>query len=136
MMTWLADSYGNVADIEILWTVLAAVGAGFSIFNVRGAYCDWRAIPDADKNGRRRVATTQIRVEIYRLIIQTIFFAIGVGAFLLPNAEGMNLPLRYEIFGALFRWGLISSSLLVLCQSVENYLVRHHLRPHSQGGEA
>lgn len=140
-MRWLAASYGNgyVSDIEIVWVLANLVGAWFSIRNVRAARLDVQDAATLPRltNGRRRLAATSLRVELARLAIQGIFLAIGGFALALPAQETAALPLRYQLFGAVFRWGLIAASLLVTYQSIENWAMRRSLGPEThEGGTA
>jgi hypothetical protein len=82
----VAANYGDVADIEVLWTLIALGGACFSIYNLRGALRDRSALIRAGlRNGRRAVANAQCRLEWSRLVCQAIFFAVGVMSMLLPD---------------------------------------------------
>lgn len=123
----VAASYGNVSDIEVLWTLVALGGAAFSLYNVRDAARDYRATAHI-KNGRRWIAASQVRVEVARLAIQLIFLAIGVLAMFLPSPPDAVLSTLQVVTGAVFRWGLIVSGLLLLYQSVQNYTLRRILR--------
>lgn len=129
-MIILAASYGTVSDIEVAWTLLAFTGLIFSLFNLRNSYLDLRET-DNLTNGRRIIAVSQMKLESTRIIIQLLFLAIGVGAMFLVDASTAALPLKYQLFGALFRWGLIVSALLITYQSYLSWKIRQVLlAPH------
>lgn len=139
-MSWVAAGYGTVSDIEVAWVLLNLAGILLSSYNVRGAWLDRQAATRLAPatNGRRRLARTQERVELARFAIQTILLVIGVGAMLLPDAMARDLPTRYVVYGAVFRWGMISVAVLVAYQSWENFALRRYLdqQPVHEGGTA
>lgn len=122
----IAAQYGNVSDIEVVWTLIALAGFALSIYNVRHAQRDrvWLRNLHADPNGRGKIATTQLCLELARGVVQVIFAAIGVLAMLVPDAPPTHLPLAYVLLGAFFRWGMIVSSTLITWQSYLNYRLR------------
>lgn len=122
--------YGSVGDIEILFTVLASVGAAFSIFSTVEAIRDYGAITSAGiSNGRRLLAWTSVHSETARLIIQLIFLTLGVLAMFLPEVPPqIHLPTLQFVFGEVFRWGLITASGLLMYKSILSHVVRQHLR--------
>lgn len=123
----LAAAYGTISDIELVWTLIASIGAFYSLWNLREAIVDLRALGKIG-NGRRLVAWTTLQSEIARLLVQLIFIAIGIGAMLLPDASQRDLPTRYVLYGALIRWGLIVASLLILYKSYLAHRVRKTLK--------
>lgn len=124
----LAVSYGTVSDIEILWTLIALGGMGFGVYNIRDAWLDRKAIiSKGTRNGRRRIATFAVRGEAARTYMQTIFALIGVLAMLLPEAPTPGLPIKLVIFGAVFRWGLITVALVCLLKSIDSWYLRRKL---------
>lgn len=129
MINLLLAHYGTVEDIEILFTVLATIGAGFSLFSTIEAIKDYGAISRAGiSNGRRLLAWTSVHNEVARFIIQLIFVTLGILAMLLPGAHDVALPTLQVVFGAVFRWGLITSSALLMYKSILSHIVRQHLR--------
>ena len=127
-------AYGSVSDIEIVWTAVALIGGAFSIYNVRDAIKDVRALPTNVQNGRRIVAWASLRVEMARLTIQTIFAVIGFLAMLVPEVpDSTELPTAQAVAGAAFRMGLLLSGALLAYQSMENRRMRTLLlHPHLQ----
>lgn len=122
-------SYGTVQDIEILWTIVALIGAIFSIHNLREALKDYRALTlTAKTNGRGTIARFNLKSESVRLIIQTIFFTIGILAMLIP---GGDYPPGTEtlliVVGAIVRWGIILSSVLISLKSFWAWQIRREL---------
>lgn len=122
----IAAQYGDVSDIEVVWTLIALAGFLLSIYNVRHAQRDrvWLRNLHADPNGRGKIATTQLCLELSRGVVQLIFVTIGVLAMLVPDARQTDLPLVYVLLGAFFRWGLIVSASLITWQSYLNYRLR------------
>ena len=133
----IAANYGPVADIEILWTLIALVGAGFSYYNVRDALEDWRTARDLPGNGRKWIAAVSLRLESARMAIQLIFALIGFLAMLLAETEpSLQQPWHVTAIGVTIRWGLIVCSVLIFMQSVENRRLRQHFMhvPQPEGG--
>lgn len=130
MTNLLFASYGTVGDIEILFTVLALVGVVFSLINTIEAIRDWGAVRRAGiGNGRRMLAWTSALAEGIRLIIQSIFATLGILAMFIPEPPPqLHQPLLLVVFGAVFRWGLILSSALLMVKSVMGHITRQHLR--------
>lgn len=121
----IAANYGSIADIEIVWTLVAVAGAGFSLFNVNDAIKDVRYARDTPGNGSRIVAWASLRVESARLVIQLIYALIGVFAMLLPEIpDQLDQPWDQVAIGAAIRWGLLLSGALIFYQSVENRRMR------------
>lgn len=120
MIGLLAAAYGSVSDIELLWTLIALVGAGFSLYNVRDALKDYNSL-GADPNGKRELASVAVKTEAGRLVVQCIFVAIGIAAMFVPEVPAaVEQPLSIEIVGFLVRWGIIASSVILTWKS---YLV-------------
>jgi hypothetical protein len=87
MISFLAAQYGTVSDVELVWTIIATVGAGFSIYNLRDALKDRAALKRLhNRNGRWLLANFAIRAEAARLAIQLIFLTIGILAMLIVDA--------------------------------------------------
>lgn len=130
MINFLAAAYGTVSDIEILFSLISFIGAAFSIFSSYEAIKDYQALNKAKiGNGRRLLAWTSVQTEIARVIIQLIFLTIGIlAATIAEMPPQLHLPLEVVIFGFIFRWGLILSSLLLMYKSILAYLVRQKLR--------
>lgn len=146
----LGYQIGTVSELEVVWVMVAAVGFIFSIVNFRESIGDIRALylPPGIKrqwsmldlfvanygkgpprrtpltNGRYPIAWSSARVESARLLIQLIFLSIGVAAMTVPDIEFDALSLHYQIVSLMFRWGLMTSSLLVTLQSIENRRMR------------
>jgi uncharacterized integral membrane protein len=118
-----------VSDIELLWTAIAVVGLGFSAWNIREAWCDLRALKRMGVNSAREIlAHNHLTGEIIRGIILAIFAVIGVLAMTLPEVpDQLHQPTRYVIFGAVFRWGLILASALLVTKSILEWLERRQL---------
>lgn len=125
----IAANYGPVADIEIVWTVVAFVGLIYSILNVRDAQIDLEVLESAGvKNGRRTLARYQLEAEVLRSIMQTIFLSIGIAAMSLPAApDSLDLPTTQLVIQVLITYGLIVSSVLLSIKSYLGYRVRRIL---------
>lgn len=126
MFSFLAAHYGPVEDIEVAWTLIALIGAGFSIYNVGEALKDLRALSTIDKNnGRGRLGRFAIKTEVSRLVTQLIFLAIGALAMSVTTISSpVGLPWNLRLLGIIFRWGLITASILVSLQSYWGYKIR------------
>lgn len=123
----IGAQYGAIADIEVVWTAIAAVGLIFSIYNWRDAEADYKAL-GVLANGRRAIAVLSIKMEITRTIIQGLFLAIGISAMFVPDApDQLHRPTNVLILSVLFRWGLVISAILIMYQSIANYHVRKKL---------
>jgi hypothetical protein len=125
----LAQTYGTVSDVEILWTLISLAGVIFGAFNLWAAWGDRHALVlSRIFNGRRTVANFAIRGEIARMYVQSVFFTIGVLAMFLPEPPPVaHLPLQYVIFGAVFRWGFITSAAVILGKSIDSFVTRRKI---------
>lgn len=124
----LAAQYGTVSDIEIVWTLIAACGLVFAIFNLNEAFKDWRELGPR-LNGLRQIASLSLKLEATRVVIQSIFVAIGLMAMTLKDPpDQLDLPWRVVAVTAMFRWGLVTSALLVMYQSFANFQARRVMR--------
>lgn len=125
----LAAAYGPVADIEILWTLIALCGFVFSAFNVKDATQDLQVLElQGIGNGRKIIAQSFRTAEITRLVKQAIFIAIGVIAMTIPGTPSQHLPLKILIFQFVFTWGMIAAALLTTLQSYMAYRVRTQIK--------
>jgi hypothetical protein len=129
MISFLAAQYGTVSDVELVWTIIATVGAGFSIYNLRDALKDRAALKRLhNRNGRWLLANFAIRAEAARLAIQLIFLTIGILAMLIVDApDQLHQPPLIVALGIVFRWGLIVSALLLTLKSYWGYSLRRTL---------
>ncbi|HEY6020494.1 MAG TPA: hypothetical protein VIY48_11495 [Candidatus Paceibacterota bacterium] len=119
----IGASYGNVEDIEVLWTIIAFVGLVYSFLNIKEAYRDWKFVQSRRiTNGRRVLARTHLLSEIVRAGILMIFLAIGVLAFTVPTVPDNHIPHNVIIITAVTRWGLIVSSIGLVYKT---YLAKH-----------
>lgn len=113
-------SYGTISDIEILWCLVAIVGALFSIYNLFEANRDMKALEILKiTNGRRAIAKAARFQDVVRAAVHLIFFTIGVLAAFLPETSPptRETPLVNILIGASVRWGLIIASVLLMTQS-------------------
>jgi hypothetical protein len=126
----LGAAYGSVSDIEVMWTLIAAVGLAFSLYNMREATSDAATLRERGiANGRRILATTNVLAESARLAKQTIFLLIGIVAMFLPEvANSADLPTVQMLAGIFIKWGLIVASLLTTFQSYLGFRARRLLR--------
>lgn len=131
----IAANYGPVADIEIVWTIIALVGLIYSLFNVKDANGDLKVLREAGVgNGRLTLAKYQMQAESLRTAIQAVFLSIGLAAMALPSApDNLDLPLRQIVIQVLVTYGLIISSVLLTIKSYLGYRVRRVLTQPSDG---
>jgi hypothetical protein len=128
MLSFLAAQYGTVSDVEIVWTLIALIGAIFSIHNLIQSLGDKKYLDRMGiENGRLTLAKFSILMEGCRVAIQTIFMTIGIGSMFLADVSEHNLPTTYVVFGAIFRWGLIFAASLVTFKSYLGWQVRKEL---------
>lgn len=130
MLSILAAHFGTVSDIEFAWTLIATIGAGFSLYNLKEAFKDYRVLSFINKkNGRGAIARLTLKSESARLTIQLIFFTIGFLAMLVPEGPSTipGAPLQVVLLGLVFRWGIIVSSILITLKSYWAYQVRKEL---------
>lgn len=125
----LAAAYNTIEDIEILWTLISAIGLGFSLWNLSEAKKDKVAIARANiGNGRSNIARTVLKAEIARVIKQLIFLIIGILAMTLPSTpDQLDQPPKMVIIGIVLRWGLIIASALTSYQAYLAYRLRSDL---------
>lgn len=131
MLSILFAQYGTIADIEIVWTLIAASGLVFSLFNLREAWQDRRALKEAKiGNGRSMIATHAVRNEAARGFIQFIFLTIGL--LTMTYADPMNSlvdqPWNIIAISFVFKWGLITSAILIALKSYWSFQLRRKLR--------
>lgn len=126
-MSILQASYGTVGDIEILWTLIALIGVLFSLYNVKNARTDVKAVKGLPANGRGLIAKAQLAVESIRIGVQAFFLSIGIYVMFLPQPPTDVQPLHITIFQSLFTWGMILSSVGLTVQSIVNSYVRRRL---------
>ena len=126
----LGAAYGSVSDIEVMWTLIAAIGLIYSFYNVREALLDRNDLKRRGvANGRRLLAQTNVISETSRFVKQSIFIIIGLLAMFLPEApDNLDLPWAQAAIGAAIRWGLITASILTTFQSYLGFRARRLLR--------
>lgn len=134
----LGAEYGTVSDIEIVWVLLACIGILFSSYNVFCAWGDlrWFLKLKLPPNGRRDIAISTVIVESARLVILSIFLAIGIVSMTIPDVDPKVLPTNLVVAGILIRWGLIGSSCLMIVQSIVNANVRRRSKVRAQASAA
>lgn len=125
MTTLIGAQYGTISDIEIVWVTIAVIGLFLAIWNFKNALSDKRALKVANiKNGRTILARANLLSEATRIVIQSIFVGIGIGAMTLADPpDQLDLPLRQTIISALVRWGiLIAAALLVFNSGIARWV--------------
>lgn len=126
----LGASYGTISDIEVMWTLIAAVGLGFSVWNLLDAKGDMDYYKSQGIiNGRMSVARTNVWTEVTRAMKQFIFLIIGFLAFFLADApNSLDLPTATAMIRFIITWGIIFSSLLTTFQSYLTFRLRRQLK--------
>lgn len=106
--------YGSVEDIELLWTLIALIGLGFSVVNLKTSIGDLRFLKGKKiSNGRLAVAQVNMYTEASRTAIQAIFLGVGIIALMLPAPPAAALsPLQLAISVGI-RWGFLVASFLL-----------------------
>lgn len=125
-MTLLAGQiYKGISEIEVFWVALAVFGLAFSLFNVKEAWKDVRALDLVGiKNGRRIIAKTQRFQDGCRAICHAIFLAIGIGSWTLMDTPFDNQPWNVILITVLIRWGLIAAAGILVAQSYASFHLR------------
>lgn len=114
----METNFGTASLIEIAWTLLAAIGALYHMRGVHDAGGDLSFLKRAGLNGRRRVvALRNLRSEITRLFVKTIFFGVGVVALVTPPPERTSNTTASLIAGV----GLV---LALLALTFDSFLER------------
>lgn len=84
---------GPASIVEVIFTLAAAIGMGFSLFSFLEARADARALDKAKiKNGRRKLATLASRDEGTRFLMQGLFVIVGLAAAIRPGATEIDIP--------------------------------------------
>lgn len=124
-----AAAYGNVSDVEIIWVLIALVGFGYSMVNVKDALADRRFLNEHNiQNGRRALARYQGIAEILRAATQFIFLVIGLLAMFLPETpNSLDMPSTQVALRVAITYGLIASSIMLTIKSYLGYRVRQIL---------
>lgn len=131
ILSFLAAQYGTISDIEILWTLIAGSGLIFSLYNIREALRDRRAIVESNiGNGRKKIAGHALRNEAARALIQVIFLVIGILTMTYADPATINpdQPWNLTLISIVFRWGLIFSAILISLKSFWSFQLRRELR--------
>lgn len=83
----------TVTPLELLWSLAALVGLGFTLWMLRDARGDRRYLRAARLNGSRMiVANGAIRWETIRATTMALFLAVGVGAMTRVNPPQVLTP--------------------------------------------
>lgn len=123
----IANLFDNVYFVQALWCIIASVGFFYASIN---AYAAFKVVKRLRKTKlksdevEKRVSTSLRTTEVFRVCIQTIHLTIGFLSFTVPAAHLGGLPLKYQILGYAFRWGLVTSATLTTLQSVNLYRLR------------
>jgi len=139
----LAAAYGSVSDIEILLVVVTTIGLLYGFYNIREMYRAWIILHRQGKtdhgphyDARMVVAINGLRSEIARVLIQLWLVTLGVIAMTIPETPPyIHEPFKLVIFGFIFRWGIIGTSLLLSLKSYWGYQVRQRVNEHYGEGE-
>ena len=100
----------EASPLEIVWTGLALVGLGASIFGFTDAWVDAKRLrPREVSNQARIVARMNLRNEVIRLFVLFAFVVIGLAAMTLPNDPDAFVGARLLVAG-----GFIVVSVLMV----------------------
>lgn len=103
-------SVGPATIIEIVWTLLAAIGAGFAMFGWLDASADLGVIRSKGiKNGRLLIARMVARMSAVLFTLQVLFLIVGLVVVTNPNPP-QGLPIASLIVGNI----LISAEVLLI----------------------
>lgn len=113
-----------LAVLEILWTVFAVIGVGFSLYNLFDVLTDMKVLSRSNMNGLRMlVARGNIRGEAVRLFILVFFCIMGFVFVTTPNAPETTVSVSSWIV----RIGAISINAATLYNTVADRLLRHRI---------
>jgi len=123
------SAFGNASWLELIWTLIAAFGIVFSIYNSKQSWGDLKSLKQRGiGNGRRIIANLGFKMELVRGIIQGIFIAIGVVAMTFPAPPDFGpQPLHLLLYRHLFTYGLVVSAALLSLKSYWNWSARRQL---------
>lgn len=123
----ISSIFGDPLVVEILWTGIAIVGLIFSSINylaARKTVAKLKNLPNKVDHVEWRVSNSLRTTEFMRFIVQMTNLSIGLIAFTVPPIHLSQIPLKYQIIGYAFRWGLVLGATLTAAQSVNLYRLR------------
>lgn len=129
--------FGRVELVQLLWTFIAIIGFSFASVNL---FASNKVVQRLKKNTRKvdevelRVSTSLRTTEFLRVLIQTIHVFIGALSFTIPASHIHGLPLKYQILGFAFRWGLVASATLTTMQSINLFRLRKFFAERGEDG--
>lgn len=110
----IAAAYGTVSDIEIMWTLISAVGFLLASYSAMDAHREYRMFKElGSSNGLGILAKSWRLTAVVSLVVQAIFTSIGIISMTIPEAPPGSTPWNITFAGFLVRWGLITASLLL-----------------------
>lgn len=125
----IGASYGNVEDIEVLWSLVALIGLVYSLINVQEGRKDMRWLDvNSIFNGRRTLAKFQLAAEGLRAFVQGVFLLIGVLEMFIPGNVVSNGSWSVVAISASVRWGLLLASVALTVKSYLGKRVRDVLK--------
>lgn len=132
-MSLTSDLLGHWNVLEILWTLIALVGVGFSALNIREALRNYRAL-GGKVNGRRRISLGDIRRELVRLLIYAACILAGITAGGQASQSGTHTAAGWAITIALLIIEALQVSQSILDRLDTNYLLTHGLQSRDSSG--
>jgi hypothetical protein len=125
----LFAQYGTVSDIEILWLVVASIGALFAGWNALDAHKDCKALDLANiHNGRRLVARATRAQDALRFCVHLIFVSIGIMACILSDPpDRLEQPWQNVVIQVLVTWGLITAAVILMIGTAIGRYSRYEL---------
>jgi hypothetical protein len=119
----------SVSWIEVVWTLVSAVGLFFALVNLREVLADYRAVQTVvPRNGRHMLAKAAVRIEAQRVFSQVGYITIGICSMLLVT--DFTEPPRTIIGIILIVLGLAQTVHSMLDAILRRELVRQGHGPH------
>jgi hypothetical protein len=123
--------FGSVDEIwvvEILWSVAAAIGLAFSLYNFYQTFLDFRALKERGiENGRRLLAKSSVVLEGLRSLIQFGFLFVGVWAMVFIPKLQVPLPTNYAIYAYASRYIFLASAILLTVKTLVAWYTRKQI---------
>lgn len=108
---------GTASLLEIAWTVVVAVGLVVVLVNLHGAMTDRALLLASRESGsmrKRLIVARNVRRELVRVFLLSLFLIMGVNALLLPEGvTGSGVVRAIVIVGLMASAGLLTATSIM-----------------------